>query len=58
MTTLNELLSTRDQTEKLSNRAEATSDPQIVDAKLAKRKEDSRLLSAILAPILADVRKQ
>lgn len=57
MTTLNELLSTRDQSGKLLNRAEAASDPQAADAKLAKRKEDSRMLSAILEPILADVRK-
>lgn len=57
MTTCNELLSTRDQTEKSSNQADATSDPQLTEAKLVKRKEDSRMLSAILAPILANVRQ-
>lgn len=58
MTTCNELLSTRDQTGKTSNQAEATSGPQLAEAKLLQRKEDSRMLSALLAPILADVRKQ
>jgi hypothetical protein len=58
MTTCNELLLARDQTGKTSNRAEATSDPQLAEEKLLKRKEDSRMLSALLAPILADLRKQ